>query len=143
MSHDRRPSLEVINTQIQVGFFRFAHCGIGHMAVIVSGEQQGVVGQAAEFAHAVIHVCRIRAGQVDATAAVDKQCVAADERVLNLEALAAWGVPRGVQEFDFDIADTQGVTGFHTGNIRLRTFGDLLDAIGLKVVGVELDRIGL
>ena len=141
MSHNRLPGLDIVDTQVAVGLLGFAQGGIGYVAVVMTGQEQRVVGQRAEFAQAVVHVLGIGAGKVPSAAAVNEKRITADQRVVNAEALAPGGMAGGVQEFDFNVAHSQRITRLDFNEVAVRDLGHFFDPLRLQFVDVEFHRI--
>jgi len=71
----------------------------------MTGADDGLMRHGGKSLQTFVHQSRVRAGQVGATAALQKKCVTRDQSVRDAETLASGGVARGVHERDVDLAD--------------------------------------
>ena len=102
------------------------------------GVQDGVVGHLGELlGDAPVERRRVAAGQVGAAATLEEQRVAGDQSVVDEEALAARGVPGGVDQFDVDLADPYVVAAGVFDDVALAEAGHLADELGLLVLGMD------
>jgi len=103
----------------------------------VAGEHHRVVGQRRQFLQAVVHVLRVAARQVGASAALQEQGVAADQSAVDVEALAARCVPGGVHEGDVDLAHAHHIAGVVLGEVGFVDAGGAHHPAGLFLLHVD------
>ena len=101
------------------------------------GEHDRVVRERGQLLQAVVHVLRIAARQVGASAALEEERVAADETALHMEALAAGGVAWRVDEGDLHTTDRHHVAAIVLDEIGLADARGTQHPRGLVLLHVD------
>jgi hypothetical protein len=102
-------------------------------------EQNRIVGNFRQFLReAFVQRQWIATGKVSPTASFKKKCVARNQCAVEHEALAAWGVPWRMNEFDRDIANHHNVAAAVSDEIGSREVRDFADVFGF--FGLHMNR---
>ncbi len=100
--------------------------------------QHHVVVNEGEPTQTLDHERRVTAGEIGATAPVEEQRVAADQTLIDHEALAARRVPGGVYQLNIDASNRDNVARRVTDQLRFANTRSLRDPFHL--FGVHVDR---
>lgn len=102
--------------QVGISLFLLSEGRIGDRAVIMSGEQQSVIGEFHDgLMQTFVHFFRVAAGKVAPATPVDEHGIAGNQDVLMPEALASGGVARCQNALKVNISNRElvPVLNFH------------------------------